>query len=42
MQRGEKAKSGPFFDFLSAVRKAEADAEVRMVAQFRRRATFPD
>src|SRR5262249_55721086 len=32
MQRGEKASSGLFCEFCGAVKKAEADAEVRMVA----------
>lgn len=34
MERGEKASSGIFFQFFQDVRKAEADAEVRIVAQW--------
>jgi hypothetical protein len=32
--RGEQAKTGPFCDFCNAVQKAEADAEVAIVAQW--------
>lgn len=32
MERGNNARSGLFFDFFEAVKKAEADAEVRNVA----------
>lgn len=31
MKRGKKARSGQFFEFFGAVRKAQADAEVRVV-----------
>lgn len=34
MERGEKAKSGRYREFWEAVKKAEAEAEVRMVAQW--------
>jgi hypothetical protein len=34
MLRGRNARSGQFREFCEAVRKAEADAEVRMVAQW--------
>jgi transposase len=32
MVKGEKAKSGVYFDFFHAIKKAEAQAEYRMVA----------
>ena len=35
MERGEKAKQGVFCDFCAAVLKAQADAEVAVVAQWR-------
>jgi hypothetical protein len=35
MIRGEKEKSGKYFDFFEAVRKAEADAEVSLVGQWK-------
>lgn len=31
INKGEKSKSGEFFDFLEALKQAEAEAEVRMV-----------
>ena len=34
IQRGEAAKSGPYFDFVEALTRAEAQCEVRMVAQW--------
>ena len=34
MKAGKDASEGPFFDFFLAVLKAEADAEVRVVAQW--------
>lgn len=34
MIRGEKAKSGKFREFYEAIKKAENEAEVRMVAQW--------
>ena len=36
MQKGEKAKSGKFFDFFDAVTKAQADAEVFLVANWKK------
>ena len=36
MKRGNKAGRGEFFQFFHAVKKAEADAEVRMVAQWQK------
>jgi transposase len=38
MVRGEKEKSGKFHDFCEAVHKAEADAEITLVAQWKARA----
>jgi hypothetical protein len=35
LARGEAARSGIYFDFLEAVKKAEANAEVTVVAQWR-------
>jgi hypothetical protein len=35
IQRGEKAKSGIYFEFVEALTRAEAECEVRMVAQWR-------
>jgi transposase len=32
MNRGDKAKTGEFYDFCNAIKKAEAEAEYRMVA----------
>jgi len=40
MQKGEKAKAGPFFELFDACSKAEAEAEVRMVAQWQQQ--IPD
>jgi hypothetical protein len=34
MRKGRKARRGPFLEFFGAVTKAQADAEVRMVAQW--------
>jgi len=34
MQRGQKAKDGPYREFCDAILKAEAEAEVRIVAQW--------
>lgn len=34
IQRGEAAKSGRYFEFLEALTRAEAQCEVRMVAQW--------
>lgn len=36
LSRGEAARSGIYFDFFCAVKKAEADAEVAVVAQWRK------
>jgi transposase len=40
MQHGRKARRGKFFQFFRAVKKAEAEAEVRMVAQWQKQ--IPD
>jgi hypothetical protein len=34
MVKGEKAKAGVFFDFFHTIKKAESEAEYRMVAQW--------
>lgn len=34
MERGEKSKNGLYYQFCQAIRQAEAQAEVRMVAQW--------
>ena len=34
MQKGEQAKSGQYFEFFEEVKRAEAEAEARMVAQW--------
>jgi len=34
MQKGESAKSGPFFELFDACKHAEAEAEVRIIAQW--------
>ena len=36
MERGEAAKTGKFFQFFHAIRQAEAEAEVRVVAQWQK------
>jgi transposase len=36
MRRGREARSGSFFDFFVAVSKAQAEAEVRVVAQWQK------
>lgn len=38
MERGEQAKSGEFFQFFHEVTRAEAEAEVRLVAQWQAQA----
>lgn len=40
MVKGEKANSGIYFDFFHAVKKAEAEAELRMVALWQK--AIPD
>lgn len=36
MVRGEKAKSGKYWEFVEAITRAEYEAEVRMVAQWQK------